>query len=250
MDYSALARSYNALSYSIQLKEILTAFFQTNEFETLTKYELAKIFNDTVFKNYGGEQILKYKLAREFRNKNYVAAFEVKAKSSRTDFLVINGSTKSFEVKSKIDTLNRLCKQVQDYGNVFEFNTVVVDKVHLPNVIEMIPEFYGIWYFQGSKKNIYRSAVYSPQINAVEQLNLFTKKELRKFFGCDTRNEILASHNSEKINQQLKKALKERYFDRWNFVQSNWNQILPIDLQFFFNTNVKPEIIYGFETLV
>lgn len=245
MDYSALARSYNALSYSNQLRDLLSAFYQSDKFHGLTKYQLAKIVNDVVFKNYDGEQILKYKLAKEFRNKKYVGAFEVKAKSSRTDFLVINGDTKSFEVKSKIDTLSRLNKQVRDYGDVFEFNTVVIDKVHLSNVIEIIPEYYGIWYFEGSKKLVHRVAEYSPKINAAEQLGLFNKRELMKSFGRVNRDEILSSNDSTKINQELKGMLKKRYFDRWNFVQSNWNQILPIDLQFFFNTNVKPEIIYG-----
>ncbi|WP_298737893.1 sce7726 family protein [uncultured Chitinophaga sp.] len=245
MDYSALARSYNTLSYTNQLRGLLAAFFQTDKYKELTKYELAKTVNDVVFKHYDGEQILKYKLAKEFRNKKYVAAFEVKAKSSRTDFLVINGDTKSFEVKSKIDTLNRLNKQVSDYGDVFEFNTVVIDKVHLSNVIEIIPEYYGIWYFEGSKKIIYRTAEYSPKINATEQLGIFNKKELRLSFGSVDKDEILASNDSAKINQKLKEMLKNRYFDRWSFVQSNWDKILPIDLQFFFNTNVKPEIIYG-----
>lgn len=245
MDYSALARSYNTLSYTNQLRELLAAFFQTDKYEGLTKYQLAKTVNDVVFKHYEGEQILKYKLAKEFRNKKYVAAFEVKAKSSRTDFLVINGDTKSFEVKSKIDTLKRLNKQVSDYGDVFEFNTVVIDKVHLSNVIEIIPEYYGIWYFEGSKKIVYRAAEYSPKINATEQLGLFNKKELMKSFGSVDRDKILASTDSAKINQELKEMLKKRYFNRWSFVQRNWDQILPIDLQFFFNTNVKPEIIYG-----
>jgi hypothetical protein len=188
---------------------------------------------------------LKYKLAKEFRNKNYVAAFEVKAKTSRTDFLVINGDTKSFEVKSKIDTLNRLNKQVQDYGDVFEFNTVVVDRVHLSKVIEIIPDYYGIWYYEASRKVVYRTAKYSPHINAREQLSLFNKQELKKSFCCVNANEIMQLNEPSVINQELKRVLKKRYLDRWNFIQSNWDQILPIDLQFFFNTNVKPEIIYG-----
>jgi len=78
-----------------------------------------------------------------------------------------------------------------------------------------------------------------------EQLGIFNKKELRLSFGSVDKDEILASNDSAKINQKLKEMLKNRYFDRWSFVQSNWDKILPIDLQFFFNTNVKPEIIYG-----
>jgi hypothetical protein len=245
MDYSALARSYNTLSYTPQLRGLLAAFFQTDKFNNMTKYELAKTVNDTLFNNYEGEQILKYKLAKDFRNKNYVAAFEVRAKNSRTDFLVINGDTKSFEVKSKIDTLNRLSKQVDDYGDVFEYNTVVIDKSHLNNVLDKLPDFYGIWYFEGSKKVIYREAKYSPKINAIEQLGLMNKKELNKAFGNSNKAEILKTFDHIKINDALKVTLKQRYYDRWAFVQSNWDKILPIDVQFFFNTNVKPEIIYG-----
>lgn len=244
MDYSALARSYNTLSYTNQLRVLLATFFQTDIYNEHSKYQLAKIVNDVVFKNYEGEIILKYKLAKEFRKRNYVAAFEVKAKSSRTDFLVINGATKSFEVKSKVDTLNRLTKQVGDYGDVFEYNTVVIDKSHLKNVLEIIPEYYGVWYFDGLKKVINREATYSPRINPISQLELFNKKELIKAFGITEKNQITVSYSSERINEALKTMLKERYFARWHFIKKNWNYILPIDLQFFFNTNVKPEIIY------
>ena len=245
MDYSSLARSYNTLSYTHQLRELLAAFFQTEKYNNLKKYELAKIVNDIVFKHYNGEQILKYRLAKEFINKNYVAAFEVKAKTSRTDFLVINGDTKSFEVKSKIDTLNRLKKQVEDYGDVFEYNTVVIDNSHLEKVLELIPDYYGVWYYDKGKKIIFRAAKYSTKINSIEQLSLFNKRELEKAFGISEKIKILSTHKQKKINTALKIALKERYNKRWTFVQTNWDIILPIDLQFFFNTNVKPEIIYG-----
>jgi len=245
MNYSSLARSYNTLSYTHQLRELLAAFFQTEKYNDLTKFELAKIVNDIIFKHYNGEQILKYRLAKEFINKNYVAAFEVKAKTSRTDFLVINGNTKSFEVKSKIDTLNRLKKQVEDYGDVFEYNTVVIDKSHLEKVLELIPDYYGVWYYNKQKKIIYRAAQYSPKINSIEQLNLFNKKELGKAFGISEKIKILNKHNQKEINEALKNALKKRYEKRWSFVKKNWDIILPIDIQFFFNTNVKPEIIYG-----
>lgn len=245
MDYSSLTRSYNTLSYTHQLRDLLGAFFQTDKYKDLNKYELSKIVNDAVFKNYDGEQIIKYRLAKVFIRKKYVAAFEVKVKASRTDFLVINGHTMSFEVKSKIDTLNRLKKQVEDYGDVFEYNTVVIDKTHLKKVIDLIPEYYGVWYFEKSKKVVYRKAAYSPMINATEQLTLMNKKELQKYFRITCHEQILINFNATQINDKLKQALKSRYFNRWSFVQTYWDIILPIDLQFFFNTNVKPEIIYG-----
>jgi hypothetical protein len=245
MEYSALAKSYNTLCYPNQLRGLLAAFFKTDQFQGYNKYELVKTINSLLLDNYDGEQILKYRLANEFRKKKYIAAFEVKAKNSRTDFLVINGDTKSFEVKSKLDNLNRLEKQTTDYDDVFEYNSVVIDRLHLNQVQNILPEYYGIWYFEGKKKVIFREAKYSPKISAKAQLELFNKKELNTAFSETKIDFILSKYDSSQVNKALKDTLKKRYTDRWAFLQANWDQIFPIDVQFFFNTNVKPEIIYG-----
>lgn len=243
-DYSSLAKSYNAFSYENQLKELLFNFLKTEKYNNLNKFQLAKTINDIVFKHYNGEQILKYKLANEFRKKDYIAAFEVRVKSSRTDFLVINGETKSFEVKSKIDTLSRLKKQIDDYGDVFEFNNVVIDEIHLKKVLNLIPEHYGIWFYEGNKKIIYKEAQYSPNISPREQITLLNKKELSKAFCITSIDGILERFDPDLINLIVKTSLKQRYSERWQFVLNNWNNILPIDIQFFFNTNLQPSLIY------
>lgn len=245
MDYSVLARSYKTLSYEKELREMYCTFHNNPDFSTLSKHELTLLINDDIFQNYNGEQVLKYKIAKEFINRQYVAAFEVKVKSSRTDFLVINGDTKSFEIKSKIDTLQRLAKQTADYGNVFEYNTVLIDKCHLSKVIKALPEFYGIWYYEGDEKTIFREASYSPNINSREQLSLFNKKELTTAFCTASIETILNTHDAYAINRALKNMLKKRYNDRWSFIQNNFEKIVPIDLQFFFNTNVDPHLIYN-----
>ncbi|RPH31975.1 MAG: hypothetical protein EHM93_11240 [Bacteroidales bacterium] len=245
MDYGVLARSYNTLDYPELLKKKLIAFFKYNSFDGLTKYELHQKINSALFNNYEGEEILKYKLAKTFLKKDYIAAFEVRVLNSRADFLVINGDTKCFEVKSKIDTLFRLKKQTQDYSDVFEYNTVVVDEKHLGIVQQIIPDYYGIWTFSGTKNIILREAQHSPNLNPTSQLSLLTKKELLKHFGSSNIFEIVVSNNDFDINNKLKDALKLRYTKRWAFIKENWESILPIDLQFFFNTNVSPELIYN-----
>lgn len=245
MDYSVLAKSYSTLTYVKELRELVASFYKTDKFNDLNKFELAKKINNDVFKHYDGEQILKYKLASEFRNKKYVAAFEVKVKSSRADFLVINGDTKSFEIKSKIDTLNRLEKQTCDYGDVFEYNTVVTDLKHLNKVVSTIPYYYGIWYYDGKTKVVVREALYSPNINSIEQLKMLTKKEIRTAFKTEEINQIIEEHSKETINKIFKEILKKRYTIKWDFLTSNWNEILPIDIQFFFNKNIEPKLIYS-----
>lgn len=245
MNSSVLAKSYTALQYQSRLRELLNSYYKTSSFEGWEKFTLHQAINDAVFKDYNGEQVLKFKLAQLFKSKEYVGAFEVKAKTSRADFLVINGDTKCFEVKSKIDTLGRLNKQSRDYKDVFEYSTVVIDKKHLSAVQGIIPEYYGIWYFQGDKRIEYRKASLSPFINAQTQLTMLTRKELRTFFNELDHATILKSFDDQEINRRLKEVLKNRYQARWSFVKNNWDNILPIDLQFFFNTNVCPKLIYS-----
>jgi hypothetical protein len=245
MEYSALARSYNSLHTAKQLRETLSTFFSTDKFQEYSKLQLLTKYNQTLFENYKGEEVLKYFLAKEFRKKKYIGAFEVKAKSSRADFLVINGNTKSFEIKSRLDNLSRVPKQISDYGDVFEYNTLVIDSIHLDCVTKLVPEHYGIWFFEKGKKVVYRDASYSPNLCAQSQLTLFNKKELTQRFNTFNFSEILDNFTLQEINTALNLTLKKRYEKRWQFLTKRWNEILPIDVQFFFQTNIQPEIIYG-----
>lgn len=244
MDYGSLARSYHPLQYSYELRKLLFTFYRNEDLEELTKFDLHKKINNILYRNYFGEEVLKYKLARIFIKKKYIAGFEVKVNSSRADFLVINGTTHCFEIKSKIDTLKRLRQQCLDYGDVFEFNTVVIDKIHLAQVVELLPQHHGIWYFEGNKRIIYRNASQTPSINSEAQLSLLTKKELNTLFNITNIIDIMKQFDKNQINNNMKIALKDRYSKRWDFVKLNWDKILPIDLQFFFNTNICPNIIY------
>lgn len=245
MDYGVLARSYNTLAYKAQLKSLLIAFYRDRSLESYSKRELHELVNQSLLEHYQGEEILKFKLAQQFKTADYVAAFEVRAKSSRADFLAINGETKCFEIKSKIDTLKRLEKQSSDYKDVFEFNTVVIDKSHLSAVENTIPEYYGIWYFECDIKYEHRVAKVSPYVDPSSQLSLLTKKELMVLFSTCNYNSILSNHCAETINTNFKTALKRRYETRWSFLVENWDKILPIDIQFFYNTNIQPELIYS-----
>jgi len=246
MNYGRLAKSYHPLKYTADFRNMLVAFHNDESLQSLSDAEARAKINNDVLKHYGGEEVLKYRLAKHYRNKKYVAAFEVNVNSSRADFLVINGETKCFEIKSKIDTLNRLDKQAQDYSEAFEYNVVLADEVHLKKIASTIPEYYGIWHFNGTKKVELRKASLSPHINPASQLNLLTKKELNKFFNSDIKDLIIHSSNAVEINSTFKEVLKARYQNRWNFITNRWSDILPLDLQFFFAKNVEPEVIYGY----
>jgi len=244
IDHTTLARSYHTLHYRQQLQQALSTC-GVGKLDGLTKYQLHQKTSNILLRHHQGEQSLKYKLARAFRKKDYVAAFEVRAKDSRADFVVINGDSKCFEIKSKVDTLRRLDKQSADYHHVFEYNTVVVDSKHLETIASTLPQHYGIWYFDGNRRVEYRAADRSPSLDPIAQLAMLTKQERKTAFGNTELNAILSDFDADTINEGLKTILKKRYADRWQFINYHWKEILPIDLQFFFNTNVHPGLIYA-----
>jgi hypothetical protein len=238
-----IVRGYSPLHYSPKLRSMLNTIYPGRNFDSYPKLQLHKALNEFICQRYSGEEILKYSLFQEFVGKDLVAAFEMPVGSSRLDFLTINGKTTSFEIKSELDNLSKLRKQVADYLSVFEYNNLLIDERHLKKSLELVPECVGI-ICHGSKQFVYRKATLSNQLDSSAQLSLLTKRELRRFFSCTSVNEILDSNDSNAINVLFKSVLKQRYNDRWQFVVARATSILPIDVQFFFNRNIEPSVIY------
>lgn len=207
-----------------------------------------QLINDIVISNYSGELVLKHHLFKHFYRKNVIAAFEMKVSSSRADFVTINGHTKSFEIKSALDNLVKLQKQAADYARVFDYNYVVIDQRHLSGVQETVPASFGIWSFsQKGIKKVHRPATLNTRIEPSLQLALLTQKELRQYFNeaGGIKHRIQHTYNAPEINLRFRAALKRRYERRWNFLIDNHENILPIDIQFFFKRNIDPQLIYS-----
>ena len=243
-----VARAYDTLDFSINLKNLLADVFPEENFSQFTKYDLHRRINDLVISYYPGEEVIKYILFKTFYKKNNVAAFEIRVNNSRADFLCINGHSSSFEIKSGLDNLYKLPKQCLDYLMAFDFNYVVIDEKHLTKALDILPEEFGIWSVSGIRKKEHRKAGLNQKINPEIQLQLLTKKE-RKLGFQQTGGEIpmiLKEISPLDINEGFKRLMKCRYAQRWNFIVSNVDTILPVDLQFFFNNNVYPRIIYHY----
>lgn len=243
----SLAKNYNTLDYYVKLLELLQSVHPIQKLEKLSKYQLHQVLNQILFNHYHGEEILKYKLCSLYLNKpKIIGAFEIKVNSSRVDFLTINGSTTSFEIKSELDNLSKLRKQMSDYLLAFEYNYLVIDQRHVEKVVDYIPEAFGLWSYNNGKYEKLKRAKLNEEIDPEIQLGLLTKKELREGFEHTngTSKNILHLHTPLEINQKFKKILKNRYNNRWQFLNDNQGEILPIDFQFFFNTNIKPSHIY------
>jgi hypothetical protein len=244
---NTLARSYNVLGYSNNLRAILSSVLPKEDFSSLSKVELHRMINHILTKAYKGESALKAKLVEMFVEKDVTAAFEIRVNNSRVDFLTVNGDTISYEIKSGIDNLNKLSKQINDYEKVFEFNYLVIDEKHLESVKELIPAHYGIYISHKDKLVKNKGADRNSCLESKMQLKLFTQKELGQHFECGKLGieEVAKQFSATQINEGFKSMLKKRYERKWLFLKQNMNEVLPIDYQYFFHHNIAPKIIYG-----
>lgn len=241
-----LAKNYNTLEYSQVLRSLLRTVFNDIDFSCYSKIMLHQHLNDSLITNYAGEVALKYQLFRRAARKNLVAAFEIKVQNSRVDFLTLNGVSASFEIKSELDNLDKLINQANNYVKVFEYNYAVIDSRHKKNALKMLPQSYGILCFNGDNRIIERNASPNTNIDPNAQLNMLTKKELcAAFDGFNSPSEIKNRFTDDTINSRFKETLKSRYRNRWSFLVQHRDDILPIDLQFFFNRNIEPSLIYN-----
>lgn len=64
--------------------------------------------------------------------------------AARVDIAVVNGIIHGYELKSDLDTLNRLPGQIKVYNSVLDKVTLVVGKTHLVDSIKIIPDWWGI----------------------------------------------------------------------------------------------------------
>lgn len=66
----------------------------------------------------------------------------------RVDLAVVNGLLHGYEIKSDRDSLRRLEGQVELYGKVLDKATAVVGGSHLGQVLESVPEWWGVLLVQ------------------------------------------------------------------------------------------------------
>ncbi len=62
----------------------------------------------------------------------------------RADLVVVNGRLHGYEIKSARDTLDRLPRQVQAYGAVFDRASIVVSECHLDSARRLVPAWWEV----------------------------------------------------------------------------------------------------------
>lgn len=90
--------------------------------------------------------------------------------AARIDVAVVNGVMHGYEIKSDLDTLDRLPKQMDAYNRVFDKVTLVVGSHHFYEAFNLVPDWWGVTLAKIDKDgNVFFSQVREPQENTQQQ---------------------------------------------------------------------------------
>jgi hypothetical protein len=84
------------------------------------------------------------KYAKEYPGTLVFEELGLRHGSGRIDLAVVNGTIHGFELKSDLDNLTRLPRQIQIYNSVLDKVTLIVGCRHVDVASELVPYWWGI----------------------------------------------------------------------------------------------------------
>jgi len=247
---------------SLRWDKISYALFKTSieDINCLKQSFFSNSFvNEIIFNYYHCERVIKYQFIKFLKeNNNHIVAFEMSIGDSRVDICRINGGTYAYEIKTEYDTFERLPNQLQDYSMAFEKVYVIVPKTRVTDVKKIIPSTCGIISYRvdENKQFIFHFAKRAEKNHCdfsicLKNLSSNDMSYLLRLFESDdyrTRaeklNKLIEISKDEKIWQHYRLLLKHKYEKQWQFLLEHFEEILPIDIQTFFSSNIDPSIFY------
>lgn len=148
----------------------------------------------------------------------------------RIDVAVVNGSLSGYEIKSDMDTLERLPLQQKIYSQVFDKVVIIVGRPHTEKVQALIPSWWGVWQAEEEKRGpqfiTIRDAKENPEPNPFslaqclwreEALTLLREKEIDRGLTKASRSilwhKLAVSIPVDELKECVRLVLKSR--DNW-----------------------------------
>ena len=91
--------------------------------------------------------LLLNELNEQYRGRNdtrIINELGLDSGASRVDVAVVNGIMHGYEIKSDLDNLRRLPRQIEYYNRAFERMTIVVSRKYLAEIKQVVPSWWGI----------------------------------------------------------------------------------------------------------
>jgi hypothetical protein len=136
--------------HSLYLTEVCSNSLLLNKIDMDIPFSdfLNKVYG-FLFKNYRNEYIYKNVIANNILlgkhslNTSQMLT-EFRVGKCKADAVVINGTSTVYEIKSELDSFNRLEKQLGAYMQVFDHINVITSKQQAEKLLKDIPEIVGI----------------------------------------------------------------------------------------------------------
>jgi hypothetical protein len=179
-------------------------------------------------KYYRNEALIKYEFfTKVLQYRKSISFFELPINKSRTDIVSIGTKSTGYEIKTKYDNLLRLKKQIKDYSLCFEYLYVIAEQGKLSSISKMIPQNVGIYAYDNSKTILtfdkIREAKENPSLSDETMLSMLWKDELNQSFHNENINKILEKNSQAKIENNFKKVLQKRYFQKFSNLKRQWD---------------------------
>ena len=232
--------------------------------DSCSNYEIRKMINNFIKTNYLNEAIIKSFFIKDvlFNYKSSICIYEFPVKSSRIDLCRISGKhgkSIGYEIKTDLDNLDRLNKQLRDYNCIFEELYVICSQNRLLNIIDFLDERIGVYVYSENKNKVKFTCFRKSQINydldSLSQLNCIPKQALLNLFNLNRKEAsndktvlidyIHKNFSRNTINKLFKSFLIEKYKENWLFLKNNREFILEIDYQWFFKSLINPMYLYN-----
>lgn len=105
---------------------------------------LSKIYrNEYLYKNSIANKIL---LGKHSLNTSAMLS-EFRVANSKADAIILNGTSHIYEIKTELDSLERLEQQISDYLKFAEFVSVIADGKHISKLESYVPKCVGLIEF-------------------------------------------------------------------------------------------------------
>lgn len=142
--------------------------------------------------------------------------------SNRADAALITNKLELFEIKTRNDNLSRLDSQLESYGKVADFVTVVAATNHISVIISKVADHIGILeiisFEDTCQIRLVRDAKISPSWKPADALQLIPASEIRERLlggtGPKNRADVIlqaASLPPELQREAVVKFLRDRY---------------------------------------
>lgn len=219
------------------------------------------LINELVLSYYPNETTIKANFIDRIllpQSPETISIFELPIGNSRVDMCKVNGHSAAYEIKTDLDTFDRLEGQLRDYFDVFETVYVVTSDNRWRELPSYVPDECGIYtYRQDTVDGTYhfcarRRPTKSTDLDAEKQLRVLPKQILCEFFDIngkqmskpDIVRACLAENSRERINRLFKAYLKQRYGNYWSRFRKLQPSIYGIDYEWFYRNGLDPSTVY------